>query len=67
MRLDLINKIKSQGCIDAEFCTIGTLKAQQYFGTTYINNFKLTYRYGEGEQDVTIFKLKQNLNFGILD
>ncbi|CAN5622137.1 hypothetical protein BH11BAC1_BH11BAC1_13050 [soil metagenome] len=59
------NQLKSQGCSDAGFCTIGTLQPQQLTDTTFKNNFKLTLSYGQGEQGVTIIQTIPEFQFSI--
>ncbi|MEP7263313.1 MAG: hypothetical protein ABI772_02380 [Bacteroidota bacterium] len=49
-------QVKSQGCSDAGFCTMGALQPQQLSDTLYKNIFKLALSYGQGEQGTTIIQ-----------
>ena len=61
--LAIHHQVKSQGCSDAGFCTIGALQPQQLSDTTFKNNFKLALSYGQGEQGVTIFQTIPEFEF----
>ena len=45
---------KSQGCSDAGFCTMGTLKPHSESDTSYRHSVKLSFSYGIGEQNTKI-------------
>ena len=59
-------KVKSQGCSDAGFCSIGTLQSQNLADTNFINNFKLVFSYGQGEQGTSILQVIPEFEFGFL-
>ena len=56
-------QVKSQGCSDAGFCTIGTLQPQQPSDSAFKHNFKLSLSYGQGEQGVTVIQTIPELEF----
>ena len=60
-------QVKSQGCSDAGFCSIGTLQSQNLADTNFINNFKFVLSYGQGEQGTTIMQIIPEFEFSFLN
>lgn len=56
---------KSQGCSDAGFCTMGTLKPQTESDTAYKHSASLSFSFGIGDEKVKIIQIIPELVFGI--
>ncbi len=55
----------SQGCSDAGFCSIGTLKPLLQNDTIYRQKAKLTFSYGNGEKNTSVFQIIPEMEFSV--
>ena len=61
-----ILKVKSQGCSDAGFCTMGSLKHSEENDSLKLNTAKVIFSYGIGEQGTTIIQTIPEVNFSLV-
>lgn len=61
-----ILKVKSQGCSDAGFCTMGSLKHSEENDSLKLNTAKVILSYGIGEQGTTIIQTIPEVNFSLV-
>ncbi len=61
-----ILKVNSQGCSDAGFCTMGSLKHNEKNDSLKLNSAKVIFSYGIGEQGTTIIQTIPEVNFSLV-
>ena len=59
-------KVRSQGCSDAGFCTMGSLNYEEENDSLKLNSAKVIFSYGIGEQGTTIIQTIPEVNFSLV-